>query len=663
MNRKSKLFFSLVSLCFSIAILCFGVYSALSVSYSVSGSVSYEVTDAFVEITTNVYASSERMEQSTLNSNAQNLEDPTYVNTYTKVGETYTYNSMEELSETNQPQASGIEINYNNYYTYFIVINIKNLSSDVNIYALIEEDIIGTELNSNVYKTRYQNGIIKPQTGDNVGKNIVLGFSLNDATIGVNAEFDYTLNVSTGDYEPQAAVIDVVALDNTNIVTNADFNGSSYTFDVTSSSPAHTTFVVQPVWLYNVYLQDIDYQSYNSLVVTVHTNEVIFGIGIAEGVVESVDDALSLASGASQNTDTHTSSLNVNANSQSLCFGIVTDNVYDIQSTVTITFANQLIDEENKLKFTQINNGTELSVSALDETISGVVTIPSTYNGLPVTQIESGGASSIKETHVDGFAYCDNITEIIIPETVKEIASYAFYYCESLETVTFGENSQLESIGAYAFSVCFSLTSMEIPSGVTSIGYSAVYNHLTGLGLEKVNITDIDAWAMIDFDNNYANPLYDGAGLYLNGELVTEVTLTTATKIADYAFYDYDSLTSITIPSSVTSIGGSAFRHCSALETVTFGENSQLESIGEYAFSNCSNLTSIEIPSSVTSIGSGAFFYCSALETVTFKDTTTEWTVSNGDTTNTITIQSPSTMATYLRSTYYNYTWTKKQSA
>ena len=532
MNRKSKLFFSLVSLCFSIAILCFGVYSALSVSYSVSGSVSYEVTDAFVEITTNVYASSERMEQSTLNSNAQNLEDPTYANTYTKVGDTYTYNSMEELSETNQPKASGIEINYNNYYTYFIVINIKNLSSDVNIYALIEEDITGTELNSNVYKTRYKNGIIKPQTGDNVGKNIVLGFSLNDATTGVNTEFDYTLNVSTGNYEPQAAVIDVVALDNTNIVTNANFDGSSYTFDVTSPSPAHTTFGVQPVWLYNVYLQDIDYQSYNSLVVTVHTNEVIFGIGIAEGVVESVDDALSLASGISQNTDTHTSSLNVNANSQSLCFGIVTDNVYDIQSTVTITFANQLIDEENKLKYTQINNGTELSVSALNETISGVVTIPSTYNGLPVTQIESGAASYFQNKHVDGFAYCNNITEVIIPETIKEIASYTFYYCNALETVTFGDNSQLESIGDLAFFDC-GLTSIEIPSGVVSIGSLA--------------FCSCDALVTVILEEN-----------------------SQLKNIGDSAFDSCSNLTSIEIPSGVVSIGPYAFSNCSALEAVTF---------------------------------------------------------------------------------------------
>lgn len=74
------------------------------------------------------------------------------------------------------------------------------------------------------------------------------------------------------------------------------------------------------------------------------------------------------------------------------------------------------------------------------------------------------------------------------------------------------------------------------------------------------------------------------------------------------AFEDEDSLTSVTLPNSVTSIGNSAFYSCSYLTRVTIG--SGVTSIGEYAFYYCSNLTSITIPNSVTSIGGRAFSYC-----------------------------------------------------
>ena len=84
-------------------------------------------------------------------------------------------------------------------------------------------------------------------------------------------------------------------------------------------------------------------------------------------------------------------------------------------------------------------------------------------------------------------------------------------------------------------------------------------------------------------------------------------------KLGRSAFSGCSSLTSLTIPSSVTSIGESAFV-CSGLTSLTIP--SGVTSIGEAAFSGCSGLTSLTIPSSVTSIGSSAFSGCSGLTSI-----------------------------------------------
>ena len=94
------------------------------------------------------------------------------------------------------------------------------------------------------------------------------------------------------------------------------------------------------------------------------------------------------------------------------------------------------------------------------------------------------------------------------------------------------------------------------------------------------------------------------------------------TSIGDRAFQKCTSLTSATIPDSVTSIGVGAFNTCS-LTSITFGEKTQLTSIGGDAFSNCRNLTSITIPDSVTSIGTRTFEGCSRLTSITIPDSVT----------------------------------------
>ncbi|MFA7032629.1 MAG: leucine-rich repeat domain-containing protein [Bacilli bacterium] len=100
---------------------------------------------------------------------------------------------------------------------------------------------------------------------------------------------------------------------------------------------------------------------------------------------------------------------------------------------------------------------------------------------------------------------------------------------------------------------------------------------------------------------------------------MTSITLPhTLETIGDNAFYACDRLASINIPDNVTSIGDGAFTKCYNLTSISLSDS--LESISDNSFLSCQRLTSIDIPSSVTSIGDSAFKYCYALESVTLSN-------------------------------------------
>ena len=283
----------------------------------------------------------------------------------------------------------------------------------------------------------------------------------------------------------------------------------------------------------------------------------------------------------------------------------------------------------------------------------------------PVTSI--GGES---------FYHCEDLTSIILPEGLTSIGYGAFHYCENLTSIILPEG--LTSIGYETFSECRSLTSITLPEGLTSIGEEAfqgcdnlVYCNILSSQIENVGDNAIpgDTYLIVpadrkddyqdlfwnnrvfcndrtiayttrngkpldiyraefpgEFDNvncdNYGLILFDDPvttiGGFFNQEELTSITIpSSVTSIEAVAFTLCKNLTSVTIPSSVTSIGSIAFSGCDNLTSITLHEG--LTSIEEHAFS-CQRLTCITIPASVTSIGNNLFYGCDNLVSIVVSD-------------------------------------------
>ena len=258
---------------------------------------------------------------------------------------------------------------------------------------------------------------------------------------------------------------------------------------------------------------------------------------------------------------------------------------FDIRTT------SAYVEEQTSLgavTFTQ-NNGTITAVSR-DNSTSSILSlqkalfIPETIDSTTITAYGSGSSISLSSA----------IKYVIFETDVTSIGDYAFQNCSSLTSIEIP--SSVTSIGGSVFWNCSSLTSIEIPSGVTSIGSYAFYgcSGLTSIEIPS-SVTSIDS-----------NAFYDCSSL-TSIEIPSSVT-----SIDSAVFSGCSSLTSIEIPNSVTSIGSTAFMSCSSLTSIEIP--SSVTSIDYYAFYGCSGLTSIEIPSSVTSIGDSAFSDCSGLK-------------------------------------------------
>lgn len=232
------------------------------------------------------------------------------------------------------------------------------------------------------------------------------------------------------------------------------------------------------------------------------------------------------------------------------------------------------------IKYSTLNAST---VQVTYSIYSGSITIPSnvTYNNVSYSVIYIGD---------DAFQGCGGLTSITIPSSVISIGTSAFYGCTGLKSIT-------------------------IPSSVITIRDNAFAN-CTGL----INIDD----------NNPNYTSLDGIFYIKTMTILIQCPISktgnitipsSVTTISGSAFYGCKFLTNITIPSSVTSIGGAAFSGCTGLTSINIP--SSITSIVDYTFYCCAGLTSLIIPSSVTSIGYSAFQYCTGLTNITIPSSIT----------------------------------------
>ncbi|MBE7015289.1 MAG: hypothetical protein E7417_00480 [Ruminococcaceae bacterium] len=231
-------------------------------------------------------------------------------------------------------------------------------------------------------------------------------------------------------------------------------------------------------------------------------------------------------------------------------------------------------------------------ITRFDPDGNGAITIPSVFDGYPVIGIAVGA-----------FSGCRNLTSVNIPSSVTSIGESAFSGCENLKSITIP--SSVTSIGESAFDFCTSLTSIVIPNGVKSInnGTFAYCYSLTNITIPS-SVTSI------------------GEEAFSFCESLERITIPNSiTSIGFRAFSDCSSLTCINIPGSIISIGSGAFSGCTGLKTINISNG--VVSIETSAFTNCINLNEISIPDSVITIGDNAFNRCSSLTSIEIPDSVT----------------------------------------
>ena len=265
------------------------------------------------------------------------------------------------------------------------------------------------------------------------------------------------------------------------------------------------------------------------------------------------------------------------------------------------------------------------------------------YNGnvnIPSTITQDSRTYHVIGIGHNAFYNCSNLSGVTIPNSVTSIGSAAFYHCSNLSSLTIPES--ITAIGDEAFSEC---------TGLTQLTWNAKNCPSNG-DMYTSKLTTVSIGAEVEL-------LPDG---FASGSRITSITIpSTVASIGKKAFNNCTSLTAVSIPKAVCAIGDNAFAGCNNLKTLAwnaqecwsngnmytsninqitigndvkvipsrFATNSRISTIilpstvrhiGDFAFSGCGNLATFNLPDQLETIAPGAFEGCSSINSLTIPE-------------------------------------------
>ena len=219
------------------------------------------------------------------------------------------------------------------------------------------------------------------------------------------------------------------------------------------------------------------------------------------------------------------------------------------------------------------------------------------------------------------FEYCKSITSVSIPSSVIQIGEYAFAHCESLKKLTLPDS--VTNMDVHAFDHCISLESVTISNGLTKLngdvfGYC---NSLKSVSILK-NVSTI-VWSAFEQCANLAS--------------ISVAADNSSFSSVDGVLYDKDKTkvvicppakTSVTLPSSLKTIGYHSFGYCTKLAEIKIPES--VTALEDLCFCHCEALKTLTIPKNVTVYDEGCTFRCDNLTAINFDKDNTKYTSVDG---------------------------------